>query len=279
MISYNMLSFFLFTGVYVLLTWAFYLPMRAGLIFNGPVYIAAVTAFFAAYAKQQWGWPFGLILLAGIGIGTLVGFVPAKLLARTKGFAMALATMAIIFIVQTGIRNMPFLGGRRGFLSIPEVSGLLPITWIIVLVIGVVIYRIERSRIGRATEVMRTNPDIAGAIGGVYPVMLSVIVQTISGAISGAIFPQSFGLSLLILIWTILFVGGQTTMWGTLAFTPILWGFVQIIPQALTEYTEFILGGILVAVLISRPKGALDRKVISTIAKLFTKRGKRTTLQ
>jgi branched-chain amino acid transport system permease protein len=264
--------------------------MRAGLIFNGPVYIAAVTAFFAAYAKQQWGWPFGLILLAGISIGTLIGFVPAKLLARTKGFAMALATMAIIFIVQTGIRNMPFLGGRRGFLSIPEVSGLLPITWIIVLVIGVVIYRIERSRIGRATEVMRTNPDIAGAIGGVYPVMLSVIVQTISGAISGAagaiypfvtgaIFPQSFGLSLLILIWTILFVGGQTTMWGTLAFAPILWGFVQIVPQALTEYTEFILGGILVAVLISRPKGLLDRKVISSIAKLFTKRGKRTTLQ
>jgi len=279
-----------FTAVYILLGWAFYVPMRAGLVFNGPVYIGAIVAYFATYAKLQWGWPFGLILLAGIGLGTLVGFAPARALARTRELALALATIAIIFIVQTVIRNTPALGATRGIYSIPPVSGMLPMLWVAVLIVGVLIYRIDHSRLGRAVEVMRTNPDIAGALGGVYPVRLSVLVQTISGAIAGvaasmypfvtgSLAPTSFTIPMLLYIWTIVFTGGQHTMWGTLAFAPIIWGLQQIIPPQITGYTNFIFGGILIAVLVSRPQGAIDKKVISSIGKLLTRRGKRAILQ
>lgn len=284
--SINIWLFLEFSAVYILLTWAFYLPMKGGQVFNGPVYILAISSYFSAYAMRELGWAFGPTLLAAIGVGALMGFGPANGFAKTKGFALAIATIAVIFIVQSVLRNMPFLGGTRGFWGIPEISNLLPITWVIVLIVGIIIYRIDHSRLGRAIEVMRVNPDIAGALGGVNPIRLSILLQTIAGAISGAagaiypfisggIYPSSFGFALLLYMWTILFVGGSTTMWGTLAFAPLLWGLTQIIPQQIAEYTDFIFGTLLIAILVLRPEGAIDRRLISNIGTFFRRRGER----
>ena len=285
MLSSNVVLYLLNTGIYILLGWAFYLPMRAGLVFNGPVYICGISAYFAAYAAKELGWPFGLIFFLSICIGTLVAFIPSRALARTRGLALALATIAIIIIVGTVIRNLGFLGGARGILNIPAVDGLLPITIVTVLIVGSIIYNIDHSKLGRALDAMRTYPNICGALGCGSNLRLSVTVQCISGAIAGAagaiwpfvagaIRPATFDLPLLLYIWTIVFVGGQGTLWGTLAFAPVIWGLLQIIPPSIAGYTEFIFGGLLIGILVTRPQGAINKKMLKNISDYFSGRGK-----
>lgn len=274
--SVNLWVFSEFTAVYIILSWAFYLPMRGGQVFNAPIYLLAICSYFSAYATKVWQWPYGLTFICSLGIGTLVSFITARAFAKTKGFALAIATIAAIFVVQAIIRNQAFLGGAGGLIGIPNIDNLLPITWTAVLIIGIMVYRIEQSRLGRALEALRENSDIIGAFGGINPVKLSVQIQTISGLmcgaagaiypfITGGIYPSSFGFSQLLYMWTILFVSGQTTMWGVLFFSPLLWGLTQIIPYTFSAYTDFIFGALLISILTLRPQGAIDRKLLRSI--------------
>jgi branched-chain amino acid transport system permease protein len=288
-VSINSWMFLEFSAVYILLTWAFYLPVKGGQISNSPVYILAITSYFSAFAMRELGWAYGPTLLVSVCIGALSGFITAIAFSKTRGFTLGIATIAVIFIVQCVIRNIPVLGGTSGFMHIPEIGNLLPITWTIVLIVGVIIYRIDHSRLGRAMEVMREHLDMAGAIGGVYPLRLGVLLQMGAGVITGAagaiypfimggIYPASFGFSVLLYIWTILFTGGSYTMWGTLVFAPFLWGLNQIIPEKLVDYVAFMFGSLLIGILVLRPEGAIDRRLIRKIRELFRRRSERKEL-
>ena len=278
--SLNSQMFLEFSAVYILLTWALYITVRGGQISNSPVYIFAITSYFCAFAMRELGWPYGLTLPLSICIGAFAGFLTGIAFAKTRGFTLAIATIAVIFIVQCVIRNIPALGGTQGFRRIPGVDNLLPIAWILVLIVGGIIYRIDHSRLGRAMEVMRVHLDTAGAVGGVYPLRLGIFLQTCSGMITGAagaiypfvlngIYPASFGFSVLLYIWTILFIGGSYSMWGTLVFAPMMWGLNQIIPQKFVDYVDFVFGALLILILVLRPEGAIDRRLIGNIRQLF----------
>ena len=58
-------------------------------------------------------------------------------------------------------------------------------------------------------------------------------------------------------------------MWGTLVFAPIMWGLNQIIPEKFVDYVAFIFGTLLILILVLRPEGALDRRLIGNIRQLF----------
>jgi branched-chain amino acid transport system permease protein len=272
-----------FSAVYVLLTWALYIPVRGGQISNSPVYILAITSYFCAYATRELKWAYGLTLPLSILVGALAGFITAIAFAKTRGFTLSIATIAVIFIVQCVIRNIPALGGTQGFRRIPDIGYLLSVSWVLVLIFGSLIFRIDHSRLGRAMEVMRVHLDTAGAVGGVYPLRMGIFLQTFSGMITGAagaiypfvlggIYPASFGFSVLLYIWTILFTGGSYTMWGTLVFAPIMWGLNQIIPEKFVDYVAFIFGTLLILILVLRPEGALDRRLIGNVRQLFRRR-------
>jgi branched-chain amino acid transport system permease protein len=286
----NLIMFFEFSAIYILLTWAFYIPVKGGRISNSPVYIFGITSYLSAFIMKDLGWSYISIFFISICAGALVGLFTALAFSRTRGFTLGIATIAMIFVVQNVIRNTPAVGGTSGFPNIPAVSNLLLIAWITVLVIGVIIYRIDHSRLGRAIEVMREHLDIAGTVGGVYPLKMDIFLQTSAGVITGAagaiypfvlraIYPESFGFNILLYIWTILFIGGSYTMWGTLFFAPFFWGLNQIIPQAFVNYVPFIFGGLLILILVLRPEGALDRRLIGNIRRLFSRKDGRAEFQ
>jgi len=280
--SVNLWYFLQFVAINIMLGWAIYLPMKAGQLYNGPIYCATISAYFAAFIAREFGWPFPVILIFSIGIGAFIGFIPALRLAKGKMFDVAIATIAIIFITENVIRNIPGLGGLRGFRGFPTVNHLLPITWGILFIIGVMVNRIEHSRFGRAMEVCRFQPEVARAIAGVDPVKISIFSQTISGAMSaiagviyvftmGSIYPHSIGLRQLILLWTILFIGGQYTMWGIVIATPFMWGLPQLIPLQISHLIDFIYGTLLVIILVFRPQGLITRELLVNLKKTLTR--------
>ena len=138
----NLWYFLQFVAIYILLAWSIYLPMKCGQLYNGVIYCATISAYFAGYVALNFNWPFIIILICAAGVGAFIGFVPAIRLAKGKMFDVAIATIALIYITQNVIKNIPFLGGLRGYRGFPMVDHLLIKTFIILLFLA------QRGKIG-----------------------------------------------------------------------------------------------------------------------------------
>jgi ABC-type branched-subunit amino acid transport system permease subunit len=66
---------------------------------------------------------------------------------------------------------------------------------------------------------------------------------------------------------TILIFGGMYTMWGIIIAAPVLWGVTQILPEALKAFSIIIYGALLVAMLLIRPSGIIDRKMTKAVSR------------
>jgi branched-chain amino acid transport system permease protein len=267
--------FFETTAIYILLGWAIYLVFRIGQLYNAPIFLMGIGAYFTAYALREWGWSFGLSLVVTISIGAFIAFLFALPLARAPAFTMAIATMAPIVIFHVAVKNLRFLGGITGFFHIPEVKHLLPITLVAVAIIGFALQQLDHSRLGRAMNVVFADPSVASTLG-INKYWLSVLLQTLSGAIgtlAGVFYAPFlvgirfvyFSFPLLFNIYTFLFVGGYSTIWGVVIFTPILWGLPLILPEALSVWKNVIYGALLVIVMVLRPEGVLTKMVLHDI--------------
>jgi len=274
-VSLAAVLYFEFVGMYILLLWAVYLPFRGGQLYNGPFFCMAIGAYIAAYTAKVLHWPTGLSLFVALISGAGVGFLLSLAFSQTTGLVTATASLALIFVIQAVIRNIEFLGGPNGMWNIPKMPYLPVVIWVGVLLVGALIYRIDRSRIGRALEAMRTDPALAGSLG-VNSRWLSVFVMTVSsaiGSLSGvfcafainAVTVDTFGFTLLLSTMAMLFIGGRYTMWGVVISVPVLWGIPQVAPPWLAPYMNIIYGALLVAVLAVRPEGIVSREMTQNL--------------
>lgn len=261
--------------IYIILGWAIYLVYRIGDLYVIPIFTMGFAAYFTAIALRDWGWPYGLTLLVAITIGGGIGFLIALPLARASGFALAIASMAPMIILQSVVRSLSFLGGSRGLQAIPNVSHLMPISVVAVSLVGFFIYRLDHSRIGRAMEVISVANDVA-ATQGASKYKMGLFLQTTAsalGALAGALYapllrsvvPVDYGFPLLLNIMSFFFVGGYTTIWGVVAFTPLLWGLRLVLPSEVVSWTLIIYGGLLVLVIVLRPEGVVTKQVLRRI--------------
>ncbi len=272
-----------FAIVYVLLSWAVYLPIRAGLLFAGPVYSMAVGGYFAAYVVCEKDWPFLAALVGAVVVGAAVGFIPALGLARTTGITTGMASIALVYIIQAVFRNLSFLGGSSGLRISHYPVEVSAVSYACLVLVGWFLYRLERSRTGRALEATLADRDLAFS-AGINVTKLSVFALTAScaiGAVAGVIFvfnlgriyPDSFGFSLALYANTMVFVGGRYTMWGSLVAAPVLFGLPLWLPHALAPYANIVYGGLLVAILVLRPQGVITRGLLERVVHLVRIRG------
>ena len=276
--------FIIFCCVFLILTWAAYVPFRAGLLYNGTVYCMAIGGYFAGVASKSWDWPFLACLIGAMIVGALLGFLPALGFSRTSGIVTAVSSMALIFIVQSVIRNIDALGGARGISGIHKVENLEWYSLIIVVIIAIFIYRLDHSRIGRAFESIQIDPDMAATLGINVKRMtvLGLTISSVLGATAGAIYtfnmrviyPDTFGFSLLLSVMTMLFVGGRYTQWGMVVSVPLLWGLSKWMPDSVSMYTQIIYGVVLIVILMARPEGIITRKFAAKIASIFVRKKK-----
>jgi branched-chain amino acid transport system permease protein len=223
-----------------------------------------------------WGWPVYLSIAVSPLIGAFFAFFPSIGLRKAPGFTTAIASLALVFILQTVIMNLRFLGGVSGYFGIPLAPGLLPITVGVTILAGIIIHRLDNSRIGRAAETLFYNRDVAACFG-VDMGRIAMLLQVLAGALSGlagaifafcvgSIFPAAFGFSILLNIVVMVFVGGTLTLWGAVVFAPILWGIPLILPEAIAEWREVIYGGLLIVILILRPEGVIGRPTLRNLS-------------
>ena len=243
-------------GVFIILAWACYLPLLGGQLFNGPIYCAAISGYFAAYTAKVLGWPVAFAFIGGVLLSGIVAFGLAFFLAPLTMFQMAVVTIALIFIFQTTFRNLTFLGGVTGMSGLPSVDHLVLICFSTVIIGLVFLHRLYKSRWGRALEAIEVDRVMGSAVG-VDQFRMSVALQSVSGifgGIAGAIYafnlgsihPDVFGFGQLLYCFTIVFVGGRFTPWGPLLMAPVLWLIPEFFPSSIAQFRNIFFGGIVI---------------------------------
>lgn len=280
MFSSGTTFFLLLVIVYILVVWGALIPFRAGLLYNGTVYCMAIGGYVAGYLSKTYGANFWVCILAAIIAGLIFGFIPALGFARTNGIVTAISSMALIFILQSVLRNLSFLGGSTGMTGIKKVPHLLLYAVIILVVFGAFLYRLNNSRIGRALEAIQTDPQMAETLGvntrrmTVLALTLSAVFSSVSGAIYAfnirVLYPGTFSFSFLLNIMTMLFVGGRYTQWGVLISAPLLWSINTFMPTSVQKLSNYIYAVILIVILMARPEGLITRKLTHKVKMFFT---------
>lgn len=266
--------------VYILLVWGALIPFRAGLLYNGSVYCMAIGGYVAGFLSKNLNAPFIVCVLAAILVGLLLGFIPALGFARTNGIVTAISSMALIFILESVIRNLKFLGGSTGMTGIKKVDHLLVWAFLIMIILGAFLYRLDHSRIGRALEAIQTDPQMAETLGinTRWMTVLGLTLSSVFCAAAGALYafnmrvlyPGTFSFTFLLNIMTMLFVGGRYTQWGVLISAPLLWAISSFAPQSIQKLSNYIYAVILIVILMVRPEGIITRKMTHKLS-LFVK--------
>jgi len=240
--------------------------------------------------------PFGWALLAGFALGGIVGFVVSLFIGDAPTFAVVIVGFTFIYITRTVIENLKAVGGTMGIFGLPNIGGN-PVThrWVIIailygllLVVGFLIHRFDHSRLGRAASAVFVDKDLATSLG-IDIRKLGMLVQTASCTIAGGcgvlygFIYKSFHLdfftfALVGIAMTIIFVGGYSTLWGSVVLAPILYGVPLLFPEEIQSWRIVIYGAALILVLVLKPEGFITRRFVSSIESFLSgNRRKRNT--
>ena len=247
---------------------------------------AAIGGYSSAVLTATYGWsPFPAMALgiaAAIATAAIVGFPTLRL----KGHYLAMGTLAIGLITYEitvewqsvtqgylGISGIPPLG--IGPYEITSDRGQLITLSLIVAACSFVAERIRNSRFGRALAAVAGSEEAATALGidtshyKFAAFLLSAGFAALAGSlfahVVGFISPEVFGLHMVIVTFTMLYVGGIGTVAGPLVGALI----VSLLPEtfrAFKDYQDLAYGAALILLLIYAPRG---------LASLFAPRGRR----
>ena len=165
--------FLAISAVYVLMSWALYLPYRVAHLHFLTVANMAISGYLAGWLVMTLGFPFWLALLIGFAAGGLLGFIVAQFIGDAPTFAVVIVGFTFIYITRTVIENTEAVGGTLGMFGLPAITGnpvghrwvLLAILLFLVVLVGFLIHRFERSRLGRAAAAIFVDKDLAASSG------------------------------------------------------------------------------------------------------------------
>ena len=218
--------------------------------------------------------------LLSAAIAAAVGYPTLRL----RGHYLAMATLALGLIAYEvavqwngltqgymGISGIPGLG-FAGFEIDNERLQAIVLLAIAALGMGAAV-RLRRSRFGRALGAIAGSEEAAQALGvdvtryKLWAFVIAAVYASIAGSLMaqyvGFVSPEVFGLSMVVLGFTMLYVGGIGNVSGPLIGALI----VEALPQAvsgLKDYQDLVYGVGLLVILIYAPKGlaAVDRGVL-----------------
>lgn len=290
MITAYIIHLLIMIGIYIILSVGLNLTMGfAGIPNLGYVAFFGVGAYTSALLTLS-GFPFVFAFVASGFIGSLIGYLLVLLTHNLKGGYVALATLSFSSFVYVILLNWESL--TRGPLGIPGIPR--PSLWgnggdsnasYAIFVMGVMTvclllaWRLAYSPYGRLWIAMRDN-DLALSTLGKHVFRLKVqnlMISAFIAGIAGSLFahhisyidPTSFYLSEVILITTIVIIGGLASLRGTIIATiiilliPEILRFVAIPSLYIGPARQIIFALILIAMLLFRPQGLFGKTTLN----------------
>jgi len=253
-----------------------------GLVSFGQVAFMAVGAYSSSILTISYGWPFWASLPASGLIAGLIGILGGSPALRIKGFYLALATLAIHYIVIWLVMELEITGGSTGLHPPSPTLGNFVLNtdgrmyYIIVPTMIVMTYfakNLTRSRVGRAFVVIRDNDLAAGAIGIniFFYKLLAFFIACFYAGIAGSLYahwvqvvhPDQFLLTESLFFVGMLIIGGLGSIVGVF--------FGSILVRLLNEGVLFAVPALGAAfpALPSHPAASISVSIFALIIILF----------
>jgi branched-chain amino acid transport system permease protein len=255
----------------------------AGLLDLGYVAFYAIGAYsYAILASGQFDihLPFALILLIGGCLAGLAGVLLGIPVLRLRGDYLAMVTLGFGEIIRLLLNNQVWLtNGPQGISRIDE-PFLLSVGlntpknffWLLLPLVAIALtlaWRLEQSILGLGWAAIREDQDAARGIGIDTTVakLLAFGLSATLGGFAGVIFaafqrfvdPVSFSFWESLTIVLIIVIGGLGNLVGVVVGATVL----IIVPELLRGYSEYrmlLYGCALVAMILLRPRGLIDRR-------------------
>jgi branched-chain amino acid transport system permease protein len=301
LIAYAILTLFLFTlplylksqyfitiAIFIFLscmmTLGLRIIMKVGEVSFGYAAFMGVGAYATALLSTKlhlsfWvTWP-----IAGL-ITALFAFLLGSLAVRTKGVHFFLVTLAMGETIRLIAMNWnaPLLGGPQGIYGIPSPSpitfGSLTVTFdsraamyfitlVALVMVGLVSWRLDRSRIGRIWDVIGQDDRLAAVIGiNVYwHKLISFVLSSTVAGLGGVVFahvmtyisPYDFTFLYTMQLLVYMIFGGAATFAGPIVGVSILMILSEFL-RKLGHYELIFYGFVILLVLIFLPEGVVS---------------------
>jgi branched-chain amino acid transport system permease protein len=259
----------------------------AGYVNFGTPAFFGVGAYTGAVLFKAFALPLGLQILAAFVMSGLLGLFAGMLTLRLRGIFFAIATIALVVIMETVVINWRYAGGATG-LQLLRPAPIWPfqsyitmlfIVMALMVVAAVAIARyIERSWIGRGLRALRDSEE-AAECSGVPTLKLKLFACAVSGGLMGAagapmpmylsfIEPAStFNLNYAVGALAGAMIGGTSHWLGPVLGAVLLSSVQQIVAVTISnEINVLVVGILLVFFVVAAPDGIIGffRKWLSS---------------
>lgn len=293
------------TGINVLLAYSVYASFMSGQVSIGQAAFFGVGAYVGASLTVLAGFDLAsAVLVAGFAAAAASVFVGVPTL-RLKGYHFTIATVAFAEAVRVILHNTKYgrprasgnvgdqwLGpdGATGFRHISYLNDngistgqFAIVVWLIVLVVVVAFFFVERSRIARILRTIEEDEVVARSIG--VPVARYKVIAFVCGGfiagMSGALYAHiltfisgnDFIIHLSTIALAFVVIGGGQTMWGPLLGAVLL----TVIPEILRPIREFrieLFGLLIILVMLFRPAGMMSAATVRRWGSALVKQAK-----
>jgi branched-chain amino acid transport system permease protein len=255
-----------------------YVILATGQLSLGNAGFMAIGSYIASWLTVQLHWPLTFATLASALVASAIGIVIGFPALRLKGIYLAMATLGFGEMVRSFFLSFEPLGGSGGYRGMPHISAAYIWTWAAGILLVLLV--LERSRLWLEMRAVHDDETAAGLIG------LDTTVVKVGAfgfgaaiaAVAGALFahhyvyiePANFGFERSIDFVLAIILGGSTVALGALVGAALL----VILPEwlrFLVDWRLAVFGALLVAILLVRRQGILDRRFFG----LFASRGDR----
>jgi branched-chain amino acid transport system permease protein len=241
-----------------------------------------IGAYTSAIMTIHLGVPFGCALLLSFVTAGLTSFIISLPALRLLGDYFVMATFGFQMVAFSVLNNWSNItNGPLGIAGIPEptIFGVqvdssakfFVLAGFILLVSWLLVNRIAESSFGRVLHAVREDEVFARSMGK-DTVRFKVIAFGLGCALAGAagslyahyvayVDPNTFSAMDSIMILSMVIIGGASSRWGSITGAIIMVCIPETLrflglPGALaSNLRQIIYGGLLVAVILSRPRG------------------------
>jgi branched-chain amino acid transport system permease protein len=250
----------------------------AGYVNFGTAAFFGLGSYTATVLFKWLGAPLAVQIVAAALVSGLLGFGVGLLTLRLRGIFFAIATVAVIFIMETLMINWRYVGGATGLqLLRPEViapfesyTRMLFAVMVAMSVGAVALARyVQSSWIGRGLRALRDSEE-AAECAGVPTLRLKLFACTLSGALMGAagapmpmylsfVEPvSSFNLTWSVNALAASMIGGTIHWLGPVLGAIILGTLQQVVTVTISnEVNVLVVGVLLVLFVVAAPDGVL----------------------
>ena len=278
-------------GLFSFVALSAWLLLVAGELSFGQQAFFGVGAYAAGIGTAMLGWPLPLAALAAMALGAAAAALVGLPTLRLRGLYFTMATLAAAEMLRILFELFHWqiaLGderigpdGTQGFRGIRwmlergiEPLDFLAMVWILLIGVMVIFLRVENSRLGATLRALGHDPELARSAGiDVDRLKLGVVAAGGAlAALGGALFahhntyiePRNFDIRLGVHSLAYGLIGGLGTAFGPLLGVVLDIGVLEA-TRSLQGYRMIVFGGLVAVLLVFRPRGLLDERVVHWI--------------